>query len=271
MNYYSVLGLEKEPFSTSPDPEFFYYSHTHKTAIERLEIAIRLKRGLSLLLGDVGTGKTTLLRTFLQSFPQEEEFIFYILLDPGFNSEFDFLSKLTRIFNITPPTKSILDYKECIERYLFQKSVEEKKTIVLFIDEGQKLTPKNLEALRVLLNYETNEYKLLQIVITAQLEILSRLKQMKNFMDRISLKYVINPLSRYETKRMIEYRLQKAGFSSQNSLFTEEAIELIYEYTQGYPRQITLLCHNALERLVMKEKKVADRALIEEVIEEEVI
>lgn len=269
MSYYKVLGLEKEPFSTSPDPQFFYHSASHHTALKRLEIAIRLRRGLCLVIGDVGAGKTTLLRTLLNAFKDEDDFVFHMILDPGHKSEFQFLSNLVRIFGLKPTFKSTLDFKETLEKYLFQKGVEENKTIILLIDEGQKITHENLEVLRTLLNYETNEYKLLQLVIMAQVELLTRLKRIRNFMDRIALKYTINTLDETETKEMIDFRLRQAGYHYQNGLFTDEAIRLIYQYTQGYPRQIALLCHDALETIVMQERSVIDAEILNSLIAQE--
>lgn len=269
MSYFKVLGLEREPFSTSPDPEFFYRSTSHDTALKRLEIAIRLRRGLSLVLGDVGTGKTTLLRTLLQIFKDESDFIFHMILDPSYKSEFQFLLSLVKMFDIMPSFKSTLDFKEALEKYLFQKGVDENKTIVLLIDEGQKITLENLEVLRLLLNYETNEYKLLQLVIMAQVELLPRIKRLRNFMDRISLKYTINPFDETETEEMIEFRLKQAGYNNQNNLFTKEAIKLIYQHTQGYPRRIAILCHDALEMLVMKEAPLVDGEIIRSLIANE--
>ncbi len=269
MSYYKVLGLEKEPFSTSPDPEFFYHSLSHETALKRLEIAIRLRRGLSLVFGDVGTGKTTLLRTLLQTFKNEEDFVFHMILDPDYKSEFQFLLSLVKMLGITPPFKSTLDFKEAMEKYLFQKGVEENKTIVLLIDEGQKITPENLEALRTLLNYETNEYKLLQLVIMAQVELLPRLKRIRNFMDRVALKYTINPFDETETREMINFRLRQAFYHGQEGLFSDEAVRLIYHFTQGYPRRIAMICHDALEMIVMKECLVVDKGIIKELIAQE--
>lgn len=266
MSYYKIFGLTKEPFSTSPDPEFFYRSCSHDTAIKRLEIAIRLRRGLSLILGDVGTGKTTLSRTLLQAFHDEQDFIFHMILDPSFKSEFQFLFSLVKSLGIMPAFKSTLDFKEALEKYLFQKGVEENKTIVILIDEGQKLSAENLEVLRTLLNYETNEYKLLQLVILAQVELLPRLRRIRNFMDRISLKYTINPLDEEEAGKLIQFRLKQAGYNSLNSLFTDEAIRLIHQYSLGYPRKIAMLCHDALEMLVMKDKEVVDGEIIKGLI-----
>ena len=270
MSYYSVLNLKREPFSTSPDPEFFYRSPEHTTALRRLEIAIRLKRGLSLILGDVGTGKTTLSRALFQSFSGEEnDYIFHMILDPDFKSEYQFLSMLTKMFGVSPFFRSAIDHRDAIEKYLFQKGAEEKKTVILLIDEGQKLSQPLLEILRTLLNYETNEFKLLQLVIVSQMELLPRIKKIRNFMDRVSLKYILNPLDERETGAMIEFRLRQAGFNSHRDLFTQEAVRRIYEFSQGYPRKIALLCHNALERLVMDSCEVVSEELVDSLVYEE--
>ena len=269
MSYYTALGLTKEPFSTSPDPSFFFRSNSHVQALTRLEIAIRLRRGLSLILGDVGTGKTTLARTLLANFPQEDGFAFHMVLDPSFESEYQFLLHLSRLFGVPTGSKSTLDCREAIQHHLFQSGVTEGKTTVLMIDEGQKLSLDMLENLRVLLNYETNEYKLLQVVIFAQMELLGRLRRVRNFIDRVALKYIINPLDEAETGEMIQFRLRSAGLPEDRTLFAPGAIQAIYRFTQGYPRKIALVCHNALETLVMHEQPLIDEPLIQELIHEE--
>lgn len=270
MSYYKVFGLEKEPFSTSPDPEFFFHSQSHETALKRLEIAIRLRRGMSIIIGDVGTGKTTLSRALLQAFKDENNFLFHLLLDPSHSSEFQFLLTLVKMFDIIPAFRSTLDFKEAIEKYLFQKGVDENRTIILLIDEGQKLTLENLEVLRMLLNFETNEYKLLQLVIMAQVELIPRVRRIRNFMDRVSLKYTINPLDETETKEMIEFRLQQAGYRNDTPLFTGGAIRLVYQQTQGYPRRIAMLCHDALEAAVMRDSAIIDEEVMNELISQEI-
>lgn len=270
MSYYQALHLSREPFSSSPDPDFFYHSQEHTTALKRLEIAVRLKRGLSLVLGDVGAGKTTLSRALLQSFNGEEDnFIFHMILDPDFKSEYQFLAHLTKMFGVSPFLRSAMDHRETIEKYLFQKGVEEGKTVVLVIDEGQKLSLPFIEILRTLLNYETNEYKLLQLVLLGQMELLPRIKKVRNFMDRVALKYIINPLDEKETTEMILFRLKMAGHDGHNEIFSYESIRRIYEVTQGYPRKITLFCHNALERIVMDGREKVTVDLINALAEEE--
>lgn len=270
MTYFTTLKLSKEPFSTSPDPNFFFRSMEHTTALNRLEIAIRLKRGLSLILGDVGTGKTTLSRALLRSFTaDDDDYIFHMILDPDFKSEYQFLAHLTKLFGLTPFFRSTIDYREAIEKYLFQKCIEEHKTVVLLIDEGQKLSMPLLEILRTLLNYETNEQKMLQLVILSQMELLPKVKKIRNFMDRVSLLYLINPLDERETGEMINFRLRQAGYEGEQSIFTAEAVKKIYQYTQGYPRQIALLCHKAMEYLIMESRESVTGDVVDNLILED--
>jgi general secretion pathway protein A len=266
MSYYKVLGLQKEPFSTSPDPYFFYPSISHETALKRLEIAIRLRRGLSVILGDVGIGKTTLSRALLNAFRDEPDFLFHMILDPVYESEYQFLQTLVNMFTIVPPANSAKDFKDAIERYLFTRGVEEHKTVVLLIDEGQKMSAESIEVLRTLLNYETNEYKLLQLVIMAQMEFIPRTEKIRNFTDRVTLRYVLNPLDEEETGALIRFRLQQAGYGQTRELFTGEAVKLIHRHTQGFPRKISMVCHYALETLIMKERDTVDREIVESLV-----
>lgn len=263
MSYYKALGLEKEPFSSSPDPAFFFLSKEHKAALCRLQVAIKLKRGLSIIMGDVGTGKTTLSRKLARVLNEDDDVIFHMVLNPYFKTDLQFLSRLAGLFHIElPADSSELDYMEAIERYLFRAGVERQKTVVLLIDEAQILPDFVLEILRILLNYETNEYKILQLVLVGQMELLPRISRISNFWDRITMKYVINPLGEEEVSRMIDFRLKEAGFQGVESLFSKGAIKLIWAHTQGYPRKLALFCHNALESLVMYDRKIVDEDIV---------
>jgi general secretion pathway protein A len=271
MQFYEVLGFKDEPFSTSPDPAFFYRSQEHEDCLQRLEISIRLRRGLNVILGDVGTGKTTLSRTLLQTLGNDPSFCFQVIIDPSFKSEFQMLSSLLEMYEIKSEGRSTLAYKDAFRDFLFEKGVKEEKTIVLLIDEGQKLTPTYIEVLRSLLNFETNEYKLLQLVIMGQMELLPRIRRMKSFRDRIALSYVLNPLNQEDTRDMISFRLRVAGHNNPESLFTEEAIEEIYHWTKGYPRQITTLCHNTLVTMFTMEKELVDKSVIIDTISKNIL
>jgi len=271
MSYYKVLGLDKEPFSTSPDPNFFYQSLEHKTALTNILIEIRLRRGLSIVLGDIGTGKTTLSRKLSQLLNARENVDLYMILDPNFDTEYLFLLALIRTLEIEMDTQgaTILDLKQEIKHHLFQKGVNENRTIVLLIDEAQKLNSISLEVLRILLNYETNEFKLLQLIFLGQVELLPLLIQTKNLMDRVSLKYALGPFNEQETKEMIEFRLRQAGYDGREKLFHDEAFKAIHEHTKGYPRRISMLCHKVLKHLVMRNKPFVDDGIIKEIVDSE--
>ncbi len=270
MSYYQVLGFEKEPFSTSPDPEFFYLSKEHEAALNNTLIELRLKRGLSVILGDVGTGKTTLSRKLIQELRGREDFIFHVILAPSLGDENQFLKHLVRNFDIPIPfdsSSNILELKDYLEEFLFEKGVKEGKTVVLVIDEAQKLDQTSLESLRLLLNFETNKFKLLQLVLLGQIELHHQIVNIPNFFDRISFKYTLNPLDKGETKELIKFRIKQGGFKSRKHLFLNDAMESIYEHTRGYPRKITMLCHKALKYLVMENKFVVDKGVIEKIID----
>lgn len=271
MSYYKVLGFEKEPFSTSPDPDFLYLSQGHETVLLNTLIEMRLRRGLTVILGDIGTGKTTLSRKLIQELRTRQDCIFHMVLDPSFDSDFVFLDYLARNLEVpfNPSIQGNTVIKEALERFLFQKGVIEGKTVVLIIDEAQKLNQTSLELLRVLLNYETNEFKLLQLILLGQLELHGKIKSIPNFCDRVSFKYTLNPLSLAETKEMIEFRIRQAGYRPNMRLFLDEAIEEIYRYTKGYPRRITMMCHTALKQLIIKNRIVVDAKLINDIVESE--
>lgn len=273
MSYYKVLGFQKEPFSTSPDPDFFYSSKQHETALTNILIELRLKRGLSVILGDVGTGKTTLSRKLIQELKNREDYIFHMILDPSFEDAASFLTSFSKNFGVPLPEQgngpSVAQLREALERFLFESGAVSQKTVILIVDEAQKLNEMSLELLRVLLNYETNEFKLLQLVLLGQMELQPKIKAIPNFFDRISYKGKLEPLGYEEMKEMILFRLGQAGYQAQMDLFLEEAFRLIYNHTNGYPRQVTMLCHQALKGLLLKNKFVVDASLIEDLAEED--
>lgn len=269
MSYYQILGLGREPFSTSPDPAFFYQSEKHRSILANLLIEFRLKRGLSVVLGDIGTGKTTLARKLIQMLREREGFLFHIVLDPTYPSEDLFFSSLIRTLGIgvSAAHPTLIDYREVLEQYLFHKSIAEGQTVVLIIDEAHKLNALSLEALRILLNYETNDSKLLQLVLFGQLELLPLLRGMPNLTDRISLKCQMRPLDLRETYEMVRFRLREAGYQSSTPLFSDAAIEIIHELGDGYPRRMAMLCHRSLRELVMRRGRLVERGLIEELVQ----
>lgn len=272
IGYYSILGFQKEPFSTSPDPEFFYHTKQHDMALNNILIELRLRRGLSVIFGDVGTGKTTLCRKLLHELNKRGDMIFHMILDPSFSNEGQFLTSLVRNFNIELDqdldlkNQDIIELREAIEKFLILKTLEERRTITLVVDEAQKLDLTTLETLRILLNFETNDHKLIQLVLMGQLELYSKVVHMANFMDRISFKYTLNPLDVKETGELINFRIARAGYKGEHRLFLDDAVSEIYNHTKGYPRKINMLCHKILKELVLQDQKIVDRELVLSVI-----
>ncbi len=257
MDYFSILNLSREPFSNSPDPEFFFHSRQHLDCLQKLELSLLLRRGLNVIIGDVGTGKTTMCRQLIRRFSQKDEVETHLILDPYFLNATEFLATVTELFTGKKPPAGSHDWqaKEQIKQHLFSKGVDENKTIVLIIDEGQKIPAFCLEILREFLNYETNEFKLLQIVIFAQKEFESTIRKYPNFADRINLYHQLRPLNFRDTRLMIKYRLEKSSNSAQKlHLFTYQALWVIYRLTGGYPRKIINLCHQSILSMIIQNR-----------------
>lgn len=264
MDYYGILGLRKEPFSNSPDPDFFYRAEGHQECLHRLEIAIRLRRGLNIVLGEVGLGKTTICRQLLRNL-DDKAIETHLILDPSFDSTRQLLRLLASelLDKNAPQTDSKWELKESIKNALFSKVVDEDKTVVLIVDEGQKISPDCLEVLRELLNYETNDAKLLQIIIFAQPEFTILLEQMQNVDDRINERITLMPLTLGETIQMVEHRI---GLAKENYngpvLFSGAAYTALHNITGGRPRKVMNLCHKVILSLIMQNRTTADAELV---------
>lgn len=265
MDYFRMLNLAKEPFSNSPKPEFFYRSTMHQECIDNLEIAVRLKRGLNIVIGDVGTGKTTLCRQFLVRLSGADDgdaIGTHLILDPSFNTPMDFLRAVADTLGAARGD-SERGTKENIKNHLFRKGVEEGKLVVLIIDEGQKLPAFCLEILREFLNYETNNHKLLQIAIFAQEEFIPLMKNHGNFADRVNLLCFLKPLTLSDTRRMINFRIARASDGDQPPpLFTWGGTLAVYLATWGYPRKIVTLCHSVVLAMIIQNRPRAGWRLV---------
>ena len=176
----------------------------------------------------------------------------------------EFLSTLAGMFGVSVQgAESEWQIKEGIKNHLFKRGVDEQKTVVLVIDEGQKTPASCLEILRELLNYETNEYKLLQIVIFAQEEFRQTLAEHRNFADRINFYHVLGPLSFSETRRMLQFRLNQAKDSHRTPrLFTPLGLLAVYRATGGYPRKIIHLCHRVLVTMIIQNRTHAGWSVV---------
>lgn len=265
MDYFSILNLNREPFSNSPDPDYFYHSRQHLDCLQKLELSLHLRRGLNVIIGEVGTGKTTLCRQLIRRFSQRKEMETHLILDPLFKDSGDFLATVVKLLSGKKMPEGTTDWqaKEFIKHSLFRKGVDQKKITVLIVDEGQKIPAFCLELLREFLNYETNEYKLLQIVIFAQKEFEAVIRQHPNFGDRINLYHHLKPLNFRDTSMMIRYRLEKSSTTPQKlDLFTLPALFAVYRATAGYPRKIINLCHQCILAMIIQNKSKVGYLLV---------
>jgi general secretion pathway protein A len=265
MDYFTILNLNREPFSNSPDPDYFYHSRQHLDCLQKLELSLHLRRGLNVIIGDVGTGKTTLCRQLIRRFAQRKEMETHLILDPLFKDTGDFLATVVKLLTGKKMPEETTDWqaKEFIKHSLFRKGVDQKKITVLVIDEGQKIPVFCLELLREFLNYETNDYKLLQIVIFAQKEFEAIIHQHPNFGDRINLYHHLTPLGLRDTRMMIKFRLEKSSSTpGKLDLFTLPALLAIYRASGGYPRKIINLCHQCILAMIIQNKSKVSYRLV---------
>jgi len=259
MRYYELIGLKREPFSMTPDPEFFFESKAHGEILNRLEIALRLNRGLSVIMGGIGTGKTTLSRLLLSRFIDfGKDFQFYLIMDPTWENTREFLVYLKRLFGLRGSSLYQSEMLNQLENFLIDTAIKKGKQIVLIIDEGQKMGTEQIEVIRTLLNFETNSRKLIQVVIFAQPEFKEVVSAHENFRDRIAFGATIPALDREDTIAFVDFRINEAGYEGKEPLFSQEAKEMIYQHTGGYPRKIVNMCHHLIVDMLVYNKKVVD-------------
>ena len=262
MDYYKILNLGKEPFSDSSDSEFYFHSTQHVQCLQRIELSVRMRRGLSVVIGDVGLGKTALCRQLVRKLASDENIETRLIPDPFFSSPSEFLVTVAELFGEYHPNKkgsSDRQLKKIIENYLRREYVDNNNNVVLIIDKGEKLPEFCLEILRDFLDYEVNEHKSLQIVIFAQSEFEQVLGRFKGLRDLIDFYYVLAPFNFRQTRAMIRFRIEKASQDQDKTplLFGFFALWYIYRASGGYPRRIINLCHQMILALIIKNRSKA--------------
>jgi type II secretory pathway predicted ATPase ExeA/tetratricopeptide (TPR) repeat protein len=240
--YRSHYNLAKKPFQLTTDPKFLWLGEKHKEALATLKYGVIDQKGFLLVTGDVGTGKTTLINALLESI--EEDTLVANIRDPALNL-IEFFNFVALSFNIPKTFHSKIDFIVYFSRFL-KKVYSENKNVLLIIDEVHRLSKEVLEHIRLLSNIELPEEKLVNIFFVGQNEIhqILALPECRALRQRISLVYRIEPLSENETLVYIKHRLKVAG--TEQSIFTQDAVRDIYNFSKGYPRLINIICDHAL-------------------------
>jgi len=255
--YNEYFGFKEAPFSIAPDPRYLYMTGQHREALAHLVYGLNSEGSCILLTGEVGTGKTTVCRCLLEQIPEQANIA--LVLNPKVTA-MELLETICDELKTNYPiaNNTVKTYIDSINRFLIDANARNEKT-VLIIDEAQNLDSTVLEQLRLLTNLETNQRKLLQIIILGQpelLDILSR-KEMRQLSQRITARYHLNALSRTEVKAYISHRLAVAGQNSQ--LFSDQTIKQLYRLSRGIPRLINILCDRALLGAYVQNKTLVDK------------
>ncbi len=241
--YNAYFGFREKPFKLVPNPEYLFLSRSHEEALAHLNYAISQGDGFVEITGEVGTGKTTLCRAFLESL--DDRTVAAYIFNPKLGPK-QLMRSISDEFGVQYKSDDTKDLIDKLNHFLLQKKRERKKVIIV-IDEAQNLSKTVLEQLRLLSNLETNREKLLQIILVGQPELAAMLDShdLRQIGQRISLRYQISPLSLKETQEYIQYRLNIAS-QKRLPLFDPAAIRQIYAYSKGIPRVINIACDRAL-------------------------
>ena len=263
--YLAYFNLREEPFSTVPSPRYFFLTTAHGTALEKTAYVVGAKKGLAAVFGDNGTGKSSLARLLYQKF-LDSDFLVSLLTNPSYPTPNSFLRTIAQEFGTPKTDKSFKGMLDIFKAYLFTQAVEENKTVVLIIDEAQTLKPPLIELLRQLINFETNDMKLLQLVLFAQEELRDTLARpkLRNFRSRIAMASTLERLGLEELEAMLKFRWEVASGGAAHP-FTPEAIEAIFEYSAGMPREANILADNALLLAFYQKQRQIQREQVEQV------
>jgi general secretion pathway protein A len=263
--YQRFFGLHEPPFELTPNPKYLFFTKQHREALSNLQYGLFSAKSITLLVGEAGTGKTTLLRAALDSDRCRHVTCVYVN-NPALTRE-EFVELLANRFSLGPrAAESKTALLEELERVLTERRAHGEIT-ALAIDEAQCLSSDLLEEVRLLANSETTTEKLLPLVLAGQPELRDRLNEpnLRQLKQRVALRCEIVPFRVEETAAYMTHRVKTAGGDAAN-LFTREAVMLIHEQSKGIARTINVICDNALLTALALGKRIVDREIVREVV-----
>ena len=257
--YTEFYGLSERPFDLSPDPKFLHLTSSHRETLASMLYGIRERRGFLAVTGEVGTGKTTLINTLLNSL---DEKVRTASIFRKYDTVHELLRTILYEFGVPIPSKDQFTLWQQLDEYLLA-TASRHETAVLIIDEAQNLSNRMLEEIRTLSNLETQKTKLLQIILVGQPEMDGKLnsEELRQLRQRIAIRRRVLPLSNDEIEAYISHRLKLVG-GIVYTLFTRDALSLISRYSKGIPRTINIICDNALLIGYAVAQKKVDGAII---------
>jgi len=259
--YEEYWGLTAAPFQNVPDPNFLYLSAQHREALARLVYTVKHNKGAALLLGDVGSGKTTLSRALILQLA-EDKYDVGLVTNPSLPGN-DFLEEIDLQLGITPSSSTKVTLLRGLNDRLMRNAQDSRET-VLIVDEAHCIRdPEVFEELRMLLNFQLNDRFLLTLILVGQPEIKEIIARIKQLEQRIAIRYHLRPLDEPETTQYVIFRLQKAG--AKRLLFSQEALRFVWRHSRGLPRQINNLCDLCLLEGYATHAKEVDAELVERV------
>lgn len=262
MSYLDFFGLQIEPFSNAPNERFYYNSAQHARALTRMMYVAETMKGLAVVVGDIGTGKTTLARKVLDSLPMEAyESALLVILHAEISQEW-LLRKIASQLGVENPAKEKLQIIGQLYRRLLNLHQMGKKAVVL-IDEAQMLNTKDLmEEFRGLLNLEVTAHKLITFIFFGLPEIEQNLALDPPLLQRVAMKIRLSTLTEEATKAYVNHRLAVAG--TRDAIFTEDSYREVYRFSGGFPRKINVLCDNALFHGFLMRQRHVDATVVRE-------
>jgi len=264
--YCDFFGFSEKPFTITPNPQFIYLSGNHREAFAHLVYGIDSHAGFIAMTGEVGTGKTTVLRTLLTQL-DPEKYRSALIFNPCLSGE-QLLASICREFGLDADGHNRIGWLDILNHFLLEQHAAG-KTVVLVIDEAQNLTPDVLEQVRLISNLETERDKLIQIILAGQPELNDVLNRhdLRQLSQRIAVRCRLTPMSKLDTGDYIRHRLKVSG-CRMPGLFTSGAVKRIYRFSRGVPRLINIVCEQALVMAWTQESNIVTQAIASRIIME---